>query len=109
MANQLRSGEQKLAGRDMAPFTTHRPDAGTCALSGRVLAKTFARRSILKQNLMVPADLRTHISFTRITKNRDFRNSGCTMREEFASNSFLAVTVAGLVLLCSGLLAIAFG
>jgi hypothetical protein len=32
----------------------------------------------------------------------------CTMREEFASNSFLAVTVAGLVLLCSGLLSIAF-
>ncbi len=33
------------------------------------------------------------------------------MRDEFASNSFLAVTVAGvagLVLLCSGLLAIAF-
>jgi hypothetical protein len=26
------------------------------------------------------------------------------MREELASNSFLAVTVAGLVLLCSGLL-----
>ncbi len=33
----------------------------------------------------------------------------CTMmRDEFASYSFLAVTVAGLVLLCSGLLAIAF-
>jgi hypothetical protein len=30
------------------------------------------------------------------------------MREEFASNSFLAVTVAGFVLLCSGLLSIAF-
>jgi hypothetical protein len=30
------------------------------------------------------------------------------MREEFASYSFLAVTVAGLVLLCSGLLTIAF-
>jgi hypothetical protein len=30
------------------------------------------------------------------------------MREEFASYSFLAVTVAGLVLLCSSLLAIAF-
>jgi hypothetical protein len=30
------------------------------------------------------------------------------MREEFASNRFLAVTVAGLVLLCSGLLSIAF-
>ena len=29
------------------------------------------------------------------------------MREEFASNSFLAVTVAGLVLLCSGLVALA--
>ena len=32
----------------------------------------------------------------------------CTMRDEFASNSFLAVTVAGLVLLCSSLVAIAF-
>jgi hypothetical protein len=32
----------------------------------------------------------------------------CTMREEFASYSFLAVTVASLVLLCSSLLAIAF-
>jgi hypothetical protein len=30
------------------------------------------------------------------------------MREEFASYSFLAVIVAGLVLLCSSLLAIAF-
>ena len=30
------------------------------------------------------------------------------MREEFASNSFLAVTVAGLVLLFSGLIAFAF-
>jgi hypothetical protein len=30
------------------------------------------------------------------------------MREEFASYSFLAVTVAGLVVLCSSLLAIAF-
>jgi hypothetical protein len=29
------------------------------------------------------------------------------MREEFASNSFLAVIVAGLVLLCSGLVALA--
>lgn len=27
---------------------------------------------------------------------------GRTMRDEFASRSFLAVTVAGLVLLCSG-------
>jgi hypothetical protein len=30
------------------------------------------------------------------------------MRDEFASKSFLAVTVAGLVLLCSGLVAFAF-
>ncbi len=30
------------------------------------------------------------------------------MREEFASYSFLAVTVASFVLLCSGLLTIAF-
>jgi hypothetical protein len=30
------------------------------------------------------------------------------MREEFASYSFLGVTVAGLVLLCSGLLSIVF-
>ena len=29
------------------------------------------------------------------------------MREEFVSNSFLAVTVVGLVLLCSGLIAFA--
>jgi hypothetical protein len=32
----------------------------------------------------------------------------CTMREEFASTTFLAVTVAGLVLLLSGLVAFAF-
>jgi hypothetical protein len=31
------------------------------------------------------------------------------MRDEFASRSFLAVTIAGLALLCSGLLAFAFG
>jgi hypothetical protein len=29
------------------------------------------------------------------------------MRDEFASNSFLAVAIAGLVLLCSGLVALA--
>jgi hypothetical protein len=31
------------------------------------------------------------------------------MRDEFASYSFLAVTVAGLVLLCSGLVSLVFG
>jgi hypothetical protein len=31
------------------------------------------------------------------------------MRDEFASYGFLAVTTAGLFLLCSGLLALAFG
>jgi hypothetical protein len=36
------------------------------------------------------------------------RDRWCTMRDEFASYSFLAVTVAGLVLLCFGLVAIAF-
>ena len=36
------------------------------------------------------------------------RDRWWTMREEFASNSFLAVTVAGLVLLFSGLIAFAF-
>jgi hypothetical protein len=36
------------------------------------------------------------------------RDRWCTMRDEFASKSFLAVTVAGLVLLCSGLFALAF-
>jgi hypothetical protein len=30
------------------------------------------------------------------------------MRDEFTSNSFLAVAVTGLLLLCSGLLALAF-
>jgi hypothetical protein len=30
------------------------------------------------------------------------------MRDEFAAKSFLAVTVAGFVLLCSGLVAITF-
>jgi hypothetical protein len=29
------------------------------------------------------------------------------MREEFASNSFVAVAVAGLVLICTGLIALA--
>jgi hypothetical protein len=43
---------------------------------------------------------------------RSVRDSGahdrwCTMRDEFASNSFLAMAVAGLVLLCSGLVALA--
>jgi len=31
------------------------------------------------------------------------------MRDEFASYGFLAVAVAGLVLLCSGLVALVFG
>jgi hypothetical protein len=34
------------------------------------------------------------------------RDRRCTMREEFTSYSFLAVTVAGVVLLCSGLVAL---
>jgi hypothetical protein len=36
------------------------------------------------------------------------RKRWCTMREEFVSYSFLAVAVSGVVLLCSGLVAIAF-
>jgi hypothetical protein len=36
------------------------------------------------------------------------RERWCTMRDEFASTGFLAVTVAGLVLLCSGFVAFAF-
>jgi hypothetical protein len=32
-----------------------------------------------------------------------------SMREEFASYSFLAVAIVGLILLCSGLLTLAFG
>jgi hypothetical protein len=36
------------------------------------------------------------------------RDRWCTMRDEFASKSFLAVAVAGLFLLCSGLVAFAF-
>jgi hypothetical protein len=45
-----------------------------------------------------------------LTVRQDLRrahNRRCTMREEFASKGFLAVTVAGLVLLCSGLVAFA--
>jgi hypothetical protein len=36
------------------------------------------------------------------------RERWCTMRDEFASKGFFAVTVAGLVLLCSGFVAFAF-
>jgi hypothetical protein len=36
------------------------------------------------------------------------RERWCTMREEFVSSSFLAVTVAGVVLLFSGLAAFVF-
>jgi hypothetical protein len=50
--------------------------------------------------------LRTHISLTRITIGFP-SGRRCTMREDFTSYSFLAVTVAALVLLCSTLLAIA--
>jgi hypothetical protein len=39
---------------------------------------------------------------------RGARDRWCNMRDEFASKSFLAVTVAGLFLLCSGLVAFAF-
>lgn len=35
------------------------------------------------------------------------RDRRCTMREEFASYSFLAVTIAGVVLLGTGLVALA--
>jgi hypothetical protein len=51
--------------------------------------------------------LRTHIGFTRITIGF-LEGRWCTMREKFSSYCFLAVTVASLVLLCSGLVAIAF-
>jgi hypothetical protein len=44
----------------------------------------------------------------RSDKFRSTRAVGCPMRDEFASYSFRAVTIAGLVLLCSGLVAIAF-
>jgi hypothetical protein len=37
-------------------------------LSGRVLAKAFAQRPILKQNLMVAADCEPTSAFTRITQ-----------------------------------------
>jgi hypothetical protein len=43
---------------------------------------------------------------TKLSKGA--RDRWWTMREEFASNSFLAVTVAGVVLLFSGLIAFAF-
>jgi hypothetical protein len=39
---------------------------------------------------------------------RRSRLTGENMRDEFASYAFLAVTVAGVALLCSGLLALAF-
>jgi hypothetical protein len=48
----------------------------------------------------------TRIRFSVHTRGANGRR--CAMRDEFASYSFLAVTVAGLVLLCSGLVAIAF-
>jgi hypothetical protein len=35
------------------------------------------------------------------------RDRRCTMREEFASYSFLAVTIAGIVMLGTGLIALA--
>ena len=100
------------AGRAISPYalTSHRPDdAGTRALVWPgFLRRAFARREILKQNLMVSADCEPTLAL-RASQNRISGTvGGCIMREEFASNSFLAVTVASLVVLCSGLLAIAF-
>jgi hypothetical protein len=52
--------------------------------------------------------LPTHIGFTRITIGFPDPVGGGPMLEEFASYCFLAVTMASLALLCSGLLAFAF-
>jgi hypothetical protein len=66
-----------------------------------------APKCFLKWNLVVSTDCAA-TSPLRASQS-DFPNGRwCIMSEEFASYSFLAVTVASLVLLCSGLLAIAF-
>jgi hypothetical protein len=66
----------------------------------------------IKTSVRVELRLRKGNSLT-VQRDRHFiqhgaRDRRCTMRDEFASKSFLVVTVAGLVLLCSGLVAIAF-
>jgi hypothetical protein len=61
----------------------------------------------IKFNLMVSADCEPTTAL-RASQSDLPNGMWCTMREEFASYSFLAVTVASLVLLCSGLLALTF-
>jgi hypothetical protein len=59
-----------------------------------------SKRAVSKEK---PLTVRLH----RPSIRAGARERRCTMRHEFASKSFLAVSVTGVVLLCSGLVAFA--
>jgi hypothetical protein len=60
-----------------------------------------------KLSAMNENSLTAQLDSRSLRAGRGAHDRWCTMREEFASYSFLAVTVVGLVLLCSGLIAFA--
>jgi hypothetical protein len=104
--SQRSAAEAESAPHDnstLQPSLQDRQVKASCAVNPyRTAPKCF-----LKQNLMVSADCEPTSSLR--ASQSDFPNGRwCIMSEEFASYSFLAVTVASLVLLCSGLLAMAF-
>ena len=104
-----------LAPRDTVPMTRLQGRSLDMMVAGTSASKLARRineggRNSPKSKIQFNGvgGLRTHISSRH--HNPNFPNGmWCTMREEFASYGFLAVTVASLVLLCSGLLALTFG
>ena len=80
----------------LAPLTRANPVARCCIrTSTRLKTRRRTENSLTVHRHSPSIELRA-------------RKRWCTMRDEFASKGFLAVTVAGLVLLCSGFVAFAF-
>ena len=80
---------------------------GTNPDSLQYRTEMLSKIQLIKFNLMVSADCEP-TSALRASQSDFPSGRWCNMREKFSSYCFLAVTVASLVLLCSGLLALTF-
>jgi hypothetical protein len=91
---------------------SHRRQLAAPGKSKRKAATSRSNGCCIKTSIRVEMGRRAGILLTVQRGSRPVRAGAhdrwCTMRDEFASKSFLAVTVTGLVLLCSGLMAFAF-
>jgi hypothetical protein len=81
----------------------HRKHIATCAIALRIYHLGKMLQQCINPTAKSPRinecfDCAKLQSFLSVSDAR----RGTTMRDEFASKSFLAVTIAGLVLLCSG-------